>query len=291
MFGDGEGIVDGWHTYELIMAHLDDDRLPEDQYVKFEILTNVPSDWIAEISGGLNTSVQVQPMSLDNLSGKFDWIKNELADEPYAGDIAWRENDKGELDARDIVSILACFNIDLFSPTDAPIEAYSRKSKVLESFEKHPDSYKKLRPILRDILRLHDTISCDAREVWNAGDGERKGRLGRFAFVEEARREDFRFPFTGSTSKYRLLGAALYPMLAAFRCMVETDPQASEFRWRGGFQNVLDRWESTAFEMIQATVDTYESMRRNPTVMGKSRSLWTNLYNLVALRELQKSKI
>jgi len=45
-------------------------------------------------AGGLNTSVQVQDMSLDNLSGDFDWLKKIIAEEPYAKHIAWRENEQ-----------------------------------------------------------------------------------------------------------------------------------------------------------------------------------------------------
>lgn len=48
--------------------------------VKFEILCGIPNDWIADIAGGLNTSIQVQPKSPDNLAGKFNWLKEELSD-------------------------------------------------------------------------------------------------------------------------------------------------------------------------------------------------------------------
>ena len=111
----GQGIVDGGHTYSLITKEdREPDALPEAQYVKFEIVTHIPEDWIPEIAGGLNTSVQVQPMSLDALAHRFDWIKEELGKEPYYKQIAWRENEPGEFDARDIVSLLTCFSIALF---------------------------------------------------------------------------------------------------------------------------------------------------------------------------------
>ena len=77
------GIVDGGHTYALIQEHLNDDQLPKDQYVIVEIRTGVPDLWISDIAGGLNTTVQVQAMSLDNLKGAFEWIKQEVKSEPY----------------------------------------------------------------------------------------------------------------------------------------------------------------------------------------------------------------
>ena len=81
-----------------------------------------------EIAGGLNTSVQVQDMSLDNLEGLFEWIKDELKSEPYFERIAWKENQPGEFDARDIVSLLTKLNI------------YSFRTTVMNSQSKHTKS-------------------------------------------------------------------------------------------------------------------------------------------------------
>jgi hypothetical protein len=108
----GQGIVDGGHTYDLIAKNRDNPDLPHDQYVKFEIITNIPEDWITEIAGGLNTSVQVEEMSLHNLASKFDWIKDELEDQSYFDRLAWREGDDGVYDARDIIALMTCFLID-----------------------------------------------------------------------------------------------------------------------------------------------------------------------------------
>jgi len=286
--GENHGIVDGGHTYELITKNLDNEELPEKQFVKFEILTGVPVEWIVEIAGGLNTSLQVQPASLDNLAGRFDWIKDELGKEPYFSVIAWRENEGGEFDARDIISLLTCFNIDLF-PNNAnngdshPVVAYEKKSKALELFEQHPDSYERLRPILKEVLILHDTIRLESQRLYN----EAGGKYGNLSFVESKARGDFTFPFVSDRGKYRLMNGALYPMLGAFRWMVEKDAKSGKCRWRGGFRNVMRLWEASAPELLRATVQTSTELGRNPNAIGKSRNHWSNLYTRVALRDLQ----
>lgn len=286
---DGEGILDGGNTYALITKERDDDELPEEQFVKFEILTNIPTEWITDIAGGLNTSVQVQPMSLDNLAGKFDWIKEELKDEPYYSTIAWRENEPGEFDARDIISLMTCFHIDLFPnrKDTQPVVAYEKKSQALKLFEENLDSYKKLLPILKEILILHDTIRRDSRKFWN----EAGGKYGLLAFVESRRRGEFRFPFIpgSSSQEYRLTNGALYPMLAAFRWMVETDPRTETFRWRGGFKKLLQRWEGSADELMRMTAQASTELGRNPNAIGKSRNHWANLHARVAMRDLLDS--
>ncbi|MGI8912169.1 MAG: AIPR family protein [Chloroflexota bacterium] len=285
----GDGILDGGHTYELLMKHLALGDLPENQYVKFEILTNIPTDWIADIAGGLNTSVQVQQMSLDALSGKFNWIKDTLRGEPYYNAIAWRENDPGDYDARDLVSIMTCFNIGLF-PNDKdeqPVLAYARKSGALQLYDEHTESYQRLQPILKDILRLHDIIRRDSRDYYN----ESGGRFGRVAFVEKRERGQFDFPFAGEpSSQFRLMTAALYPMLAAFRWLVEDDPDTAKVRWRGDFPQVLELWKATAADLTKVTAHASAELGRNPTVLGKSRNHWSNLHRLVAMRDLMDRK-
>lgn len=282
------GIVDGGHTYQLIVENLSNANLPEAQFVKFEILTGVPSDWIVEIAGGLNTSVQVQPFALDNLAGKFRWIQTALRRQPYYGAIAWKENESGELDARDIISLLTCFNIELFPNTSNdgdsnPVMAYEKKSKALELFEQNPESYRRLRPILKDILVLHDTIRLEAQDLHN----EAGGKYGNLSFVEHKERGKFIFPFIQRESEYRLMNAALYPILGAFRWMVELDPKKGDARWRGGFANVRRLWRSSASELLRITLQKNAEEGRNPNAMGKSRAHWSSLYSRLALRDLQ----
>lgn len=285
---DGHGIVDGGHTYELIVKNLENEQLPEQQFVKFEILTGIPNEWIVEIAGGLNTSVQVQPFALDNLAGKFHWIKETLRRQPYYSAIAWKENEPGDFDARDIISLLTCFNVEIFPNTSNngdsnPVVAYEKKSKALELFEGNPESYKRLRPILRDILVLHDTIRLESQELHN----EAGGKYGNLSFVESKERGTFTFPFIAKQSEYRLMNAALYPILGAFRWMVEIDPKKGKARWRGGFQNVLRLWRSSASELLRITLQKNAEEGRNPNAIGKSRAHWSSLYSRLALRDLQ----
>ena len=284
---EGHGIVDGGHTYELLTKDRRE-AIPDDQFVKFEILTGVPEGWIVDIARGLNTSVQVQPMSIDHLAGRFDWIKDEIESEPYFGKIAWRENEKGELDARDLVAILTCFNIELFpnDGVDHPVEAYERKSKALQHFEEKGETFERLRPILKEILLLHDKIRLDSRDFWN----ENGGRFASLAFVENKKRGIYDFPFIGKTGGSRLMNGALYPMLASFRWMVEEDSQG-DIGWRGGFGRVLDRWESSARELLRVTADASRELGRNPNAIGKSRNHWANLHTRIAMRDLMDRSV
>ena len=286
---DGQGIIDGGHTYRIIIEALEEEELPEEQYVTVEVLTGINKNWIPDISGGRNTSVQVQPISLDNLAGKFDWMKDELKEKTYFREIAWRENDDGEFNARDLVALLCLFNVDLHSNDGEthPLFAYSQKAQALKRFENNPDSFEKMRNILDDILFLHDTVRCNYSSIWNNHNG---GRPGRLSFSEKKRNGEWDFIFTGENSEYRMVNGALYPILGAFRWFVEKDPESGLMHWRNGFQDVLKVWEKCALSMLKATHDMSKSLGNKPNAIGKSSPHWSNLHNLVAKRDLERKR-
>jgi AIPR protein len=282
--GEGHGVLDGGHSYELITRDREDD-LPEN-FVEVKVLTEIPSEWIPEISGGLNTSVQVQAFSLDNLAGDFDWLKALLKDEPYYPQIAWRENDPGALDARDVISLMTLFLIDDYpnNEPECPIAAYDRKHAALKRFEEKPGLYKKVAPILRDILVLHDTILASSQELWNARPGG--GRFAALHFVE-SRARGFELAFTGETIPARLMRGAHYPILGAFRAKV-VKAGNGKYAWGGGFKSVLALWQETAAELLQATLLEGQQVGLKADAIGKSRSHWPNVHRIVAFRDLQK---
>lgn len=288
-----QGIADGAHTYEILLANkseiLSHNNCKEPaericQFVKIEVLTGIDRNLVPEIAGGLNTAVQVQQMALADLSNEFRWIKDELREQPYFSEIAFTQNEDGEYDIRDILVMLEMFNIAKYpnDGTEYPIRAYASKESVLSDFRKKSGVDERLRPILTDILRLHDIISYQARDLYNAGGGKKGGLL---SFVENAKRTPFRFPFINKESRSRLVKGALYPILGAFRWMVIVDPSNNKFCWRDNdFNQVIKLWERTAKELMQATRETSEELGRKPTSIGKSANHWRTLHGLVMSR-------
>lgn len=291
---EGQGIVDGGHTYDLICdckAEIDDANAAGgaiQQFVKVEVFVGIPDQVVSEVAGGLNTAVQVQEFSLENLKGHFDWIKAALAGKSYEGQIAYKENEQKAFDARDIVALLHMFNVEAFphNQSNDPVSAYVSKGAVLDHYMDHVDQYKALAPILPDILELHDRVAYGARGLHT----EAGGRGGKLVFVDKRERGKFSFPFIGQESDYRLHKAALFPMLAAFRWMVELDPESKMARWKGGFSSVIELWERVAAELMQATQTTSNELARNVPAIGRTRSHWSNLRSLVTMRQLMQAQ-
>lgn len=289
-----QGILDGGHTYQLITEAQDTEDLPEDQFVFVQIRTSVPKEWIPDISQGLNTAVQVQDMSLFHLAGKFSWLKAEMDSTHYGKKIAWSENDAGELTARDIIALMFLMNIKLFPDSNRhPNAGYEKKSEPLKEFDNDDESFRQMKPILHELLYLHDWISFMAVDFYNEGAGRNgvKGRGAGLSFVKQrGERKPFVPIFMNSHKGFdaRLEDAALYPILAAFRVFIEKDPATGDMRWISGFEAVKLAWRDLAFELMKATMHTAAEVGRSNNAIGKSRLHWDGLYQKVENYKLRK---
>ncbi len=294
---DGQGIVDGGHTYQLICNAQTDPDVPPESHVEVQVRTGVPRELITDISRGLNTGMQVKSHSIANLDGKFDWIKLELEKEKYFNKIAWRESDQGEYDVRDLICVLEAMNI-IDYPNDSglhPIQAYEKWSgptkKFAADYDAHENEltkskYFRLGSILKDALYLFDTIRSDFRSQWNSIGGI----AGKLKIVEEAGGNKlFAFPFSGApASKYRLTKGALYPIFAAFRNKVEIDPKTNRARWKGSFSDVLELWRYAAPEFCRTTKAALDDFGNQPDVIGKNRGHWSNNHKTLELMMLRQ---
>ena len=70
--------------------------------------------------------------------------------------------------------------------------------------------------------------------------------------------------------------------------MIEEDKKTGQFRWRGGFNEVLRRWQETSKNLVRLTVEKGQEVGRNPDAIGKSRAHWGGLHKEVAFVDLMK---
>src|SRR5438093_7637857 len=280
------GIVDGAHTARIIEHCNRQGSTDPNQYVEVYIRTGIENGLITDIAKGLNTGMQVAPKSIYNIDGVFDWLKEELKSTPYRDAFAWKESDSKDYDVRDLIGILELFNIFDFpnNVSKHPISAYEKWSiplkKFADDYEKYKDDldeskYYRLKPILQDALVLYDYIRHDYRQIHN----DSGGRAGKMNIVEEAaKNREFDFPCARlASSKHRLTKGACYPMLAAFRNMVEED-SAGFAKWRGGFRQVLKLWKDAGPELVKETDNATEDIGRTPDHLGKNRKHWDGLH-------------
>lgn len=250
------GVLDGKQTYDIIHQVIQEykasnSQIP-DECVRVKILTGLEPEEARLIAEGLNTTMSVADYSFINNRGRFQWIKDAFAKQPYANKIAYEKNttDK-EIDVREIITLVHCLNI-----TDYPLQrlsyihptqAYTSKSTVLKKHQKEIENFQKAANILPDILKLYNTIchDFDKKDTCDitAGKGLSKG--------------------------------ITMAILSAFRVLIEE--KNDKYQWIGGFDNVESIWEKAIDEMVDITKVFGADHNNNSQLIAKSNSYWHNL--------------
>jgi len=287
--GENDGIVDGAHTYQIILEAQEAETCPAGQYIKFEVLTGIPQEMGPEITGGLNTAVQVDDASLLNLKKEFDWVKEILKDTDFGDRISYMQNEKGDYDIRGILALMTIFNVNEFPyPGLHPKDAYVSKAKCLNLYKDNEESFKMLKPILVDILFLHDYIHVQSRELWNKKTGGRAGGMVGL-FTPKKKRSNYPLVFMGVEIEQKLYDGALYPMLGAMRFLVEQKPGEVHYSWKlNSFDKVKSFFDEVAPDLVATTYNTSLTYGRKPNPIGKDENHWDNTYKTVALHYLSK---
>lgn len=285
---DVHGDIDGGHTYKAIL----DKRKSIDygqQYVKLEILTGV-EDIFQSLAAARNTSTQVQDKSIAELEERFNLIKEVVRNEPFNSEIYFRENDPGNIDVADIISILTLFNIDKYPNINSfPIIAYSGKKKCIDYYiaahkdygETSENPYYKMKNIMLDIFKLYDTIEINMGNYYRS-----KFPPGRYGLVKGVTvpKNDttFKSMFYKTDMDYQTPTGFLYPILGAFRALVKND--GDKYSWKTNPFAILDK---VGPDLVETTIERSRSLGNNAQSVGKDSGNWKTLYMTIALEMME----
>lgn len=277
------GILDGGHTYTAIMEKRDE--IPEDivKYVRVEVITNVVN--ITRLSDARNTSVQVSDIALFNLEDNFDDIRDAIKNEPYADKIAYKDNDRKQINISELLRLMYAFDIVKY-PDDnaAPIQSYSGKAQVFKRYKDAFDTafYKSLTKQLPLLVDLYDLIERELYLKYN----DYKKKLGvatpKFGNVKgvENIEKGTKTNFLNSETSYSISSGYIYPIFGAFRALLKFDENSGEVSW---LFNPLDVWDEVGTTIAQ---NTFESSN-NPQLAGKDKQLWLSNYRIVETQSLR----
>lgn len=297
------GLLDGGHTFEVIRSYLSDvernDTSDElSAFVRVELLEGFNQDQIVDVVEARNTSNQVKDQSLLELQQKFDSIKDELKDQPFADKVAYKEfeiqqgtdEETGRrpkpIDIRDVVSLMTVFDRDSFGDDDHPVIAYNSKLACLRRFRDHPDRYGKLNPILVDVLNLWDKIHAELPEWYRSSKSEKGlgSKFGRFRGVKNLPADrEMELYFIGETSPYLMPTAFKYPILAAMRALLEE--RNGRYVWS---LSPFEALENGLGKQLADVVLTAASDFGSHTRLGKAGNVWDQCYNKAELWKLRQ---
>lgn len=271
------GILDGGHTYRAIIDNQQDFSEDCRKFVKLEILVGDNLD-VANIADARNTSIQVSDISLFGLKNKFKFIENAIKDEPYASDVAYKDNDKKSITVSDLLRLMFAFNIKRYPDNSkAPIEAYSSKAAVFKDYrneydDKENNIYKKLAPVLPILVELYEKIEEDIPNKYREYKKEcdnKKGQYGKVRGISN----DGETTYTHTPISYDTPNGYIMPIFGAFRALLYQKEDGS-IDWR---YDPLKIWNLVGIALVQNTFDT----STQPLLNGKNKNLWQSNYRIV----------
>ena len=267
---------------------LKEDEIPDNfkqAYVHIEIVAGeVEQDLRLNLAKARNTSEQVREFSLQDLGGEYEWLKEILENSQFKGKIRYRENEPKPVDIRLVLGLLTLFHPHWDQKDSDPIIAYSAKGTVIDNYkdEEWKKGYRKLSPIVLDILKLYDFVHVNFNDFGykaaysSEGKGAALGRRKEVRYIDTSkRREAKELPLTGQKTQYVLPDGWLYPLLGSFRALVDF-PKSG----RGDVKWITDPFKFFGNEgkgLVRDLVDASEDLGRNANATGKSRRVWSGL--------------
>lgn len=302
------GITNGGTTYRQLMKVCKDNdlsSLPDNQYVKIMIMEKIPSDWIAEISGSLNTHAKVNESAIMNLDNKLDFIKKVLDKNKWGKHIAYKQHEPGEWTIDKIITLMNLFDVIEHGPDSLsqPIQSYSSKTSVVKKLSErlkkvdqdtNRENFLLMTPILNEIIQLHDIV----RDEFTSYLKKFTPRADKSYYVVNGKKpsgketgKKYFLPTLDKYVDYDLTESALYPILAAFRVCVEQSGRNDYMEWKISFSEVKQLWRNVAKNMLSEIHDVYESSNYNVRAIGITKDAWLTCYMIVdrELRKIQKS--
>lgn len=267
------------------------DELPpymKDAVVRVEIIAGNVDDLIVPLAGARNTSKQVEEFTLQNLDGAFTWIKEAIEKTEFKDKIRFRE---AELDApfevRKLLSLLTLFHPRWTTEGEEPTVAYTAKGQVLNQYltPEWRAGYVALKDVLPDILRLYDWIGARFTDNYQ---GSGRGNIKNRKVIKHYKRGFHHLKLTGAKIEYHVPDALIYPILAAFRALLEF-PNGGPARWQVSPVKIdpFKFWDEVGRTMVDDVMSTAKTLKDNPLQVGKFKGLWKNLHKTVEMRKLR----
>ena len=280
------GIFDGGHTFKVLTEAIEYAEILGTKHVMLEIFTGV-DDILFDLARSRNTSTQVKEKSLANLEGKFDFIKKALKNECFFNNIAWVENDTGDISINFIIQILTAFNNSLNhkSMPRTYSGAGSCETSYIKEFDKNSDNnqenniYYKLTPLYSDIFKFVDHINKRFPIIYNANGYEaEKGIFGGLKGITY-KLDYFPLLFSPNNQKtsYKIPNAMFFPILAAMRQLYK-EGKDGMFEW---IVDPITAFDDLAPKLVTKVMGYYFDKQRFVNEMGKSLNLWIDTSEIV----------
>ena len=275
-FPSGTGILNGGHTQRAILDSQSDPDISK-AIVRVTVrVKDYEAQRIAQIASAQNSTTSVKEYSLAEKKGLFADLKLKLSDD-YNKHIVWWEGksvaaNKG-MEPVDLIALINLFNIDLYSSpyarsTMQPYQSATSKASVFRKWETEDNipSYKKIYPLVNDIIDLYELIQLRF--------ADRSG-MGLLTIIKESKGKAKELTFSMETPQFDLPKQLLLPLLAAYRANVYYDAANRKIGWHEDNAKLFQAYNKELCEKLRTA---FKAARNDPTAFARNSIYWETLY-------------
>ena len=291
-----------------LAALLEDDEKLADRIAKARERAMVQVELVAPVSDpsllhdiarARNLSQSVDQTALQNLAGKYEIMKQVLAEAPlpfgpsFVDRVIWKTNQEvpegsKELPVKTLIHMLALMNIRQYKPgVKVANEVYTRSGVVVREFgeAEGEDSafYEKLAKLLPDFIKLYDHIYGALPETnspfpWSDGKGSAADR--------KARKAIYTTPLLARNCSSKVSGAFVWPVFSAFRLLLEEGANGLQFK-----TDPIALFEEKKAELSATVQNTFENQGRLAQQVGKTTDAWIRLEGQLQMEMMIRERI
>ena len=313
-----QGVVDGGHTLKTAIKAVKTDEDVPANHAKVTIKVMYGPGVVAlasRISETFNTVEKVSQMSMNNLRGYFDCIKENLKQTSYFNTIKWEQNEKGRrISCNRIVGLLNSFDPSrwgqksgiISQPTDSYNSASHTQNDVQKMYELKgfttDNPYFALSKVTAQIIELFEWVEHNFPMLYERNTGKkyvklevtlptgRKENLSSFAEGISIKDENgekltvYKTYFHGDIIPSYVPTSLIYAIIAPMRRLLERDKE-------GFYYFIMDPIKM--IEMVGPAVITrainFYPKTWDPYNMMKDPNFWAALES-VTIEEMNKLK-
>ena len=276
-------------------------RARERAMVQLELVAPVSDpDLLHDIARARNLSQSVDQTALQNLAGKYEYMKKVLGEAAFpfgtsfVERVVWKTNQdvpegSTEVPVKTLIHLLALMNTRVYKPNaKVANEVYARSGVIVREFGEaegeDSEFYEKLADLLPDFIKLYDHIYAALPETqppfpW--GDGKPP------AVDSKRRKTAFSTPLLNRTCSSKVLAPFIWPIFSAFRLLLEENGNG-RLRFK---TDPIALFEEKKSELSATVQTTFENQGRVVNQLGKAADVWIRLEGQIQMELMIRNRL
>jgi len=232
-----DGFLDGGHRNRIIKEVCESGKITDKDYrvVNLIFIEGFSErKERADLGYCHNDGVSNTLSTKEDTKGAYDLIKDALEKEPYALNVAYKQNAKG-VKVISILKSLVALNVVAF-PNEKSNMLHPHEDSIVKHFAEHQEQFEQLSHLFSQMIYLSEYISYEAYTIYTNAFGINKDNECAQVMFGHPRLKN---ALTRSSKGTLLKSDFSYFVLASFRHLIVKNKSTGKYEWIMNFKDVM----------------------------------------------------